>query len=608
MIFPYPSLREQQKELINDVKTALARGQNLLADAPTGLGKTIAALYPSIEYALENNKIVFFLTARHSQHKMAVETLQKIRQHTDIGAVDIIGKKWLCSYDVDKMDSSMFNNFCNGMVKNKNCAFLAATRESVKEKELKESARKAIQGVRKEVIHSEDFKARHCKEFCCYELLMEAAKKSNVIIGDYFHIFSPIGEAFFKKMEKEIEDSIIIVDEAHNLPSRIRDRLSSKISIKTIRFAIEEAKEFGHDDIVDLLERLQNIFDYLSRHMAGNEAFVSKQDFLDHIEKYSDVEQLTEDFYNIGKDVLREKKRSSIDHIASFIEQWSGPDNGYARILSKEGKDVVLYYNCLDPSIISRPKIENSHSTIMMSGTLQPIEMFADVLGFDRSKTTMKRYSSPFQKQNRLDIIIGNITTLYKERNEKTFQDIANMVRSCSRNIRGNAAVFFPSYDILKKVFYEIGSLEKQIIVETQGMSKKEKMELYDEFASYSDKGGAVLFAVMAGSFSEGIDLPGNLLNGVIIVGIPFGRPDKNTEALIAYYDRLFKKGKEYGYVYPAMIKVIQAAGRCIRTENDRGVCIFADKRYLWSSYRRFLPDDIKTANNTDFLIKDFFQ
>ncbi|MFH0836933.1 MAG: ATP-dependent DNA helicase [Candidatus Aenigmatarchaeota archaeon] len=606
MLFPYPTLREHQKELISDIKNALENGKNLLADAPTGLGKTIAALHPSIEYALENNKTVFFLTSRHSQHKMAIETLQKIKQDTNITAVDIIGKKWLCSHNVEKMDSSMFNNFCNGMVQKKNCTFLTQTKNA---KEFTEDAKKSLLSLKKEIMHSEDFKEQ-CKKFCTYELLMEAAKKSNVIIGDYFHVFSPIGSTFFKKMNKELEDSIIIVDEAHNLSSRIRDRLSSKLSSRTIKFAIEEAEEFEYDNIIDMLKRLQDVFDYLGRNkLTENEVFITKADFIDHIERFSDTTQLVEDLHEIGKDVLKEKKRSSIDHIASFIERWTGPDNGYARILSREfdKKQISLFYNCLDPSIISKPVIENSHSTILMSGTLQPIEMFADILGFDKSNTLMKKYKSPFPKNNRLDIIIDNVTTLYKERNEKTYQDIADLVKNTSTDIKGNVAVFFPSYDLLKKIFYALGPIDKHIITESQGLSKKEKMKMYDEFSSHADKGGAVLFAVISGSFSEGIDLPGNLLNGVMIIGLPLTRPDKNTEALIEYYQKLFGKGQEYGYVYPAMTRVVQAAGRCIRSETDRGVCIFADKRYLWSSYRRFLPENANSTKNPNQLIRDFF-
>jgi len=601
MQFPYPRLREQQKELMNDVRNAVDNSKHLLVDAPTGSGKTIGVLYPCIEYAIENDKNIFFLTSRHSQHKMAIETLQKLME-TRVNVTDIIGKKWLCSYESDKMDNSVFSNFCESMVKNNHCVFLSATREK---NDLKELAAKTLAKLRQNISHAEEFKAYAGSKFCAYELLMEAAKNSNVIVGDYFHIFSPVGKGFLKRINKDIEDSIIIVDEAHNLPARIRDRLSSKLSLRTIRFAFDEAEEFGYNEIGDQLKQLQNVFNELKKRLDEQEMFITKNDLLDQIP--GDLKQLIEDFRQAGSDVLKEKRRSSIDNIASFLDNWQGQDIGYARILSADDKEVMVFYNCLDPSIISKSIIDQSHSTILMSGTLHPMEMYSDILGFEKQRTVYKSYSSPFPRENRLNIIVDNITTLYKERNEETFRNIAQLIRNCSEHISGNAAIFFPSYELMRRTINATGILKKEMIIESQNMSKKEKTDLYHDFASYADKGGAVLFAVIAGSFSEGIDLPGELLNGVVVIGLPLERPTKNTEALIDYYQHLFSKGQEYGYTYPAMIKVIQAAGRCIRTENDRGVCIFADKRYLWNTYRRLLPLNMKvTSNPVDMLIRFF--
>jgi hypothetical protein len=178
----------------------------------------------------------------------------------------------------------------------------------------------------------------------------------------------------------------------------------------------------------------------------------------------------------------------------------------------------------------------------------------------------MKEYSSPFPKENRLDIIIDDITTLYKERTDENFQKIVDLIESSSGSIKGNVAVFFPSYWILKKINSMIDPrFSKPIIIENQGMNKKEKSDLYKEFVSYS-KTGAVLFAVIGGSFSEGVDMPGDLLNGVIIIGLPLERPTKQTEALIDYYNKLFKRGQ--GATHPTLL-VLEEAHHYLRQLND---------------------------------------
>ncbi len=612
MQFPFNSVRDCQKDMMSDIAFAVQNSSHLIAHAPTGIGKTIASLYPALEYAMNNDKTVYFLTSRHSQHKIVIDTLKKMKEFgAGVKAVDIIGKKWLCSYDVEKMDNSMFNNFCTSMVDNNHCVFYAATRDKVS---IKEKAEKTLGKMRLESpMHIEDAKELAGKNFCTYELLIEAAKSSNVVVGDYFHIFSPLSGKFFRKMEKDISDAIIIVDEAHNLASRIRSHLSSKITTRTFKLAIEEAKEFGYDETVDSLKRLEDIFNYLKKNKLKieKEVFITKEDFSDLIEDFTSSEQLAEDLKNTGEAVLREKKRSFIEAVGLFIESWiKGQDIGYARVFSKEyvydKEQLSLFYNCLDPSITAKSIIEKSHSTILMSGTLQPMEMYSDILGFDAQKTFMKSYTSPFPKENRLNIVVDSVTTLYKERTEDNAKKIASLVEISSENILGNVAVFFPSYEIMKKISSMI-NINKSVIEEKQGMTKQEKADMYKLFASFANKEGAVLLGVLAGSFSEGIDLPGNLLNGVVVVGLPLERPNKNTEALINYYQQKFGKGMDYGYTYPAMIKVVQAAGRCIRTETDKGICIFADKRFLWSTYKKFLPNDMKTVSNLEHSLSTFF-
>ena len=234
-----------------------------------------------------------------------------------------------------------------------------------------------------------------------------------------------------------------------------------------------------------------------------------------------------------------------------------------------------------------------------MSGTLFPQEMYKNILGFPEN-TVLKSYDSSFSKENRLNLIVPDVTTKYSKRTDENYAKMAKYIVTCVNKIKGNCAVFFPSYFIRDMLYRMIKPhLEKVILLEEQNSNKEERKKVYNRFVSLH-KEGAVLLGVQAGSFSEGIDLAGDFLNGVIVIGIPLERPDLMTKSLIDFYDKKFDRGWDYGYSYPAMIRCIQAAGRCIRTETDRGVCIFMDERFLWGNYKKVFPTDMRfTVTNT---------
>jgi Rad3-related DNA helicase len=235
--------------------------------------------------------------------------------------------------------------------------------------------------------------------------------------------------------------------------------------------------------------------------------------------------------------------------------------------------------------------------------------MYKKLLGLEDNTQTLS-LESPFPKDNRLSIAITKATTKFTKRTEEEYQKISSIINSIFKNVKSNSLVFFPSYAILEKVRKIHSTITSQkILYESQNMSKAQKESLVEEFKSHSHN-GALLFAVISGSFSEGIDLPGELLNCVIIVGIPFARPDLETKELIKYYDNHYGLGVFYGYIFPAMNKVIQAAGRCIRTEKDRGAIIFLDERFSWKQYNQFFPKDwnVITPPNYETILKDFFK
>ncbi len=641
-IFPFPSMRASQKEMISDVRSAVESKRHLIADAPTGLGKTIAALFPAVEYAVNNGKTVFFLTSRLSQHKAAVETLKMMKlaqtqtpaqddhkldaegviHHSssnlasyslgnEFSAVDIIGKKHLCSHDVKDMDSSMFSNFCSAMIKEKKCAYY------------KNFYRRDLDIERNGIINiissrgpmsTEEAMNLVSGRYCTYEMLMETAKKADVIIGDYFHLFG-MGDKFLKRMGKGMEDIIIIVDEAHNIAARLRSHMSFRLSTRTCELAAKEAASFAENEARDYAKDIGKTLQGIGKKHLFNaqESLVSREELTDKIAGY---DKITAKMAGISENILEERKVSFIGRVASFLDSWKKDDIGYARIISRErirGQDhIALQFNCLDPSLISKGIIQQSHSAILMSGTLSPMEMHRDLLGMEAPRTAMKSYISPFPKHNRKNIIATGITTKYKERTADNFARIANKILLCVHAIKGNAAVFFPSYEIRNNILDIISpAVRKRIILEDNKMTKDERDRIKNEMEKHSkpNQHGAVLFGVLGGSFSEGIDLPGDLLNGVVIVGLPLERPNLSIKVLIDYYDKRFQRGINYGYIYPAMIKVMQASGRCIRSESDRGVIVFADERFTWENYRRIFPKtwDFVVTERPEIEIQKFF-
>ena len=312
----------------------------------------------------------------------------------------------------------------------------------------------------------------------------------------------------------------------------------------------------------------------------------------------------------IAETIRETEKRSYIGGVVTFLDAWKGPDDGFVRIINKQQNQkpvITLSYRCLDPSLVSKEVFENAYSTILMSGTMRPMEMFKDILGLDAE---LEEYSSPFPSENLLQMIIPETTTKFTARSQEMYRRTAEICAEAVNVIPGNSIVFFPSYQLRDSVNqYFINLCKKTTFSEIPNLSKEEKRQLLDKFKSYSKK-GAVMLGVVSGSFGEGIDLPGDYLKAVIVVGLPLQVPDLETKAQIRYYEEEYMRGWDYGYLLPAMNKVFQNAGRVIRSETDRGAVIFLDERYSWDHYHRCFPRDNKIVMTKMFKerLQEFFK
>lgn len=599
-LFPFSAIRGGQKDFLRDVEDTVKSKKILLAHAPTGIGKTVAAITPTLEYALENHKTILFLTPKHTQHTIVIDTLRSINKkyEVNISAVDIIGKRWMCQHHVDDLDSREFNEFCRSKKEDETCVYY----NNVRKGKLTDNANAVVAEVRKNLMHNEEI-VKKCSErkLCPYEVCIEAGKKANVIICDYFHVFSPkIREAFLGKLEKELEDCILIVDEAHNLPERIRKLLSLNLSDFTLKMAAKEASILRQKNIEEDLEDTARILKKFARGMKeGQERFVEKEELVNAIREKLKLsyEDFTASLDMLGDEVLKipGRYRSYARSVFNFLESWVGLDIGYARILKRD-RNMVLSYKCLDPAVSCKNVFDSAHSAVLMSGTLLPLNMYTKIFGFDEKRVKESVYQSPFPAENKLGLIITGLTTRYTKRSNIMYKKYAEIISKISDNISGNLAVFHPAYHIMDAIAVEMVKcpLKKPLLIERKEMTKGQKKELYMRLVRMKENGGGILMGVQAGSLSEGVDYPDNMLSAVVIVGLPLEKPALETQALIDYYDFKFQRGWDYGYIYPAMNRALQAAGRCIRSETDKGAIILMDDRFRWANYRKCLPNDFE--------------
>jgi DNA excision repair protein ERCC-2 len=251
----------------------------------------------------------------------------------------------------------------------------------------------------------------------------------------------------------------------------------------------------------------------------------------------------------------------------------------------------------LDASEISSGVLGAVSSAVLMSGTLLPLKMYADVLGI--SGEVKKEYKSPFAQANRLNLFVDRTTTKYTSRSDEQFEEIASIVEHIVGKVPGNTIVFFPSFEILERIF-PLLAIRRKVLKQERDMTSEQRGTIIRDFKRLGAVFGGVLLAVSGGSIAEGIDFPGEHLFCAIIVGIPFARVSIQTDAIIKFYEQKFCRGWEYAYNAPAIGKAVQAAGRVIRTETDRGVCVFLDERFSDERYKGYFPKDFRAIRTKE--------
>ncbi|PKM92381.1 MAG: hypothetical protein CVU81_00720, partial [Euryarchaeota archaeon HGW-Euryarchaeota-1] len=589
---------------MDDVAATIETQKILIAHAPTGIGKTVSVLAPAVKYAVKNNKIVFFLTSKQSQHKIVIETLKKMSDKADfeIKVVDVVSKQAMCPREIASEHPALFSDFCHLDQKTGRCKYFTKDNDQFKEK------------IRGKIFHIDEFKKLCLEEgICPHKCALELIPTANVVVCDYNYLFTDIFDNLADKTGKSLDDFIVIVDEAHNLPPRLIDYLSGELNIDILDEARKEAQKIDRKDLAQIIKKIIGFFEAQTKNKETNVTKEFLIDRLDIILKESLTQMSFDSFFEeiekAADEAVEQKVAedySKLNFLKTFLEGWK-TSFPCSRIFSFVDSPK-LSYKLLDPSLLSSKILMAAHSAILMSGTLSPPEMYAGILGITDERAIFKIYTSPFPQENKLVIVTKNLTSLYSQRGKDMFYAMAEKITNISKVVieetGQNVAVFFPSYLFLNEVQQYVGSdIKSKLIVESKNMRKADKENLYNQLKFFP---GKVLFGVLAGSLSEGFDYENNILKCVIVVGLPLTPPSLFEKNFQEYYCRKFgrQKGMLYSSVYPAINKAIQAGGRAIRSETDRAFIVLMDYRYIFSEYKQCLPPewDVKSSDKVEAL------
>jgi len=641
-LFPYTP-RKNQIAIMQTIKNILSTRETMVFESGTGSGKTICTLTSTLEYALENEKKIIYTTRTNAQQRQVLLELRSIRKNMEdstekIFGVGIQGRSNMCLLakndpEFAKGTSEELSRFCsnqkkkarsNNNKKNKGCQYYRSFLEN------KTMMEEIFKWAKEKLPTAEEF-IDYCqkKNMCPYELNKMLIRESSVVVVPYIYIFNvTIRNMLFDWLSTSEEDIILIVDESHNLPNYIRELFSSQLSIWVLNSCINEAERFGNPSIsnknttitdicnilIDIIYGIRDTYIYglleqglKTKQVSKQDAFIPSHEF--ETELISRLNITSRTLYDIISDLIaygekiqeyRQKDgklpRSYIHSLGVFLEFWLNLEmNQYAKLVvdDSSGKNPRIEAYCLDPSVGSGI-IHRFHSSIHMSGTLEPLEEYRDSMGLPK-KTELISYPSPFPKENRKVFFTQDVTTKYSEmaNDENMFKKINKYVLDICNTFPKNTMVFLPSFNILSMFKYQ-GSLEdinKCMYIEEQEMSQTALMELVSEFkeCGTKEKDPATLFSVMGGRISEGMDFPAEELEIAIIVGIPYPKPSARQRGLQRFYDLKFGKGWEYTVEAPTARKLLQSIGRLIRNENDRGVAIILDKRA--ARFKRYIQD-----------------
>ena len=586
--FPYQSVREGQHEIIRAVYKNAARGGTLFTAAPTGTGKTISMMFPAVR-ALGDERCdkIFYFTPKTTTANAACGCLEKLSEvGAKIRGVVIPSKERACkNRTICKASrTSCPNSACNKLA----------------------DAVLALYSLEKTVVSLDELwevSRRH--SVCPHELALSYAELCDVVICDVNYLFDPV--VYIRRFFDTGGNYAFLIDEAHNLPDRAREMYSAEISESELEtlpcdelFPEESApKSFTRVAALAFKEVLTPCLnDEVYHDEDGNEVGAAHLSEIP-VELYEIFDALIsqlEDaiFKSFGaRDEDAEARTHALREyyyrVKKFRSAMESFDSAYELFVFKERGKMRAKCFCIDPSKNIAKRLEKGSSATFFSGTLSPMYYYRAVLGDDRT-SDMLEVASPFDPSQISVSIMDKISTRLSER-EDTLGAVCRVIAATVSAKRGNYMIFSPSFaysEALARIF-RAKYPKIKVLEQRRNMTASEKREFLCEFEKESES-YLIGFCVMGGIYSEGIDLVGDSLIGAVVVGIGIPALSYEREAISAYYNEKYEEGKQFAYVYPGMNRVLQAAGRVIRREDDKGVVVLIDDRFDDPIYRSAIP------------------
>ncbi len=596
--FPYRELRDGQQLMIRECFGALKRRERLFLEAPTGTGKTISSLYPAVR-ALGNDLCdkIFYLTAKASVRREAYSAASKIfSSGVGIRAVVLSAKEQMCAHE-----DGCKHGRCNSMLCPRASGYYDRLDGALRE--LLSSANGYPSALIKKIAD------KHM--LCPYELSLDLSEYCDIIICDYNYAFDP--SVYLRRYFGDGGEGAryaFLIDEVHNLTERARDMYSAELKLSEL-LRVSELFEGGENPLSGAAESFYALKplcrDSIVKDSEGNERgfALCREPLLNFTLSLELLRKKCDTYLFKNPECPQYDELYSLSSaLRKYLCVGEYFDKGFLSYIELCGDEITVKEYCLDPSRVMNKLLMRAVSAVMFSATLAPPDYFCNVLGCQKNTYTVS-LPSPFAPENLCVSVVDSLSTRYEDRDANTLKFVSIIAAAASARA-GNYIAYFPSYDCLERVHKAFSGRypRVQTVVQRRGMKQKEKEELLSAFKNDTGK-LRIGFCVLGGAFSEGVDLPGSRLIGAIIFGV--GLPGLSNERNIIkeYFDEDSGVGYDYAYTYPGMNNVLQAAGRVIRTETDRGVVVLVDDRYATQLYRKLLPahwKNIQYAGNAPSL------
>ena len=582
--FPFP-YREGQREIVSGVYHTVSSKKTLFVQAPTGVGKTMSAIFPSVRAIGEGKgETLFYLTAKTITGTVAWEAFHTLRENgLKFKVTAITAKEKLCFLDSPECTPEKCPYAKGHFDRVNDAVYELWTTEEVYSREVIRA-------------HAEKW------QVCPFEMCLDLSVWVDGVICDYNYAFDP--NVHLKRFfgENISGDYIFLVDEAHNLVERGREMYSAEISRQTLLTLRKKIRkhfpklarvlEKANRQMLELEEDLkasQNPYQVLSNPGVLPLTFLTISGELEEILEEKNLEEELRkeilEFYFVVRDFL---------NVSELV------DENYVVYTECFGEnDFRLRLFCVNPAANLSEYLKKGRSAVFFSATLFPMLYYRELLTTETDAYGIY-VQSPFSAKNRRILIGSDVSSRYTRRNHTEYRKIAEYISRCVWQRQGNYMVFFPSYRLMEDV-YQVYEEEFSVdwvrcIRQNSDMTEREREEFLEEFQSR--EGTLVGFCVLGGIFSEGVDLTGESLIGAIIVGTGLPQIGSEREILKEYYDRKKQSGFDYAYRYPGMNKVLQAAGRVIRTKEDKGVILLLDDRFLGRDYGEIFPREWKDRSS----------